>query len=248
MRLQSAVEAVRNDLDREPDAAISAECPPLPDGITAHARVRELERELRLMGPINPLALEEFEALEERHHFLESQLEDVRSTRRDLSRVIKAIDGEIVTVFASAFADVASNFESLFSPLFPGGQGSLRLTEPEHLLDTGIEVEARPSGKNVRKLSLLSGGERSLTAGVLVRGLPQPTVALLRDGRGRGRARRREPAPLPRPRARVPRGGQLLIVSHQKRTMEAADCLFGVTMQPGGSSKVVSEKAALHTP
>ena len=147
LRLESAVEALRNDLDREPDAAIAAECPPLPEGITPHARVRELERELRLMGPINPLALEEFEALEERHRFLESQLEDVRSTRRDLSRVIKAIDGEIVSVFASAFADVASNFESLFSTLFPGGQGGLRLTDPEHLLDTGIEVEGAALGQ-----------------------------------------------------------------------------------------------------
>ncbi len=249
LRLQSAVEAVRNDLDREPDAAISAECPPLPDGITAHARVRELERELRLMGPINPLALEEFEALEERHHFLESQLEDVRSTRRDLSRVIKAIDGEIVTVFASAFADVASNFESLFSTLFPGGQGSLRLTEPEHLLDTGIEVEARPSGKNVRKLSLLSGGERSLTALAFLfavfRSRPSPFYVMDEVEAALDDVNLHRFLDLVH---EFREEAQLLIVSHQKRTMEAADCLFGVTMQPGGSSKVVSEKAALHTP
>src|SRR6185503_13127305 len=94
----------------------------------------------------------------------ESQLEDVKSTRRDLAKVIKAIDAEIVNVVASAFADVAQNFANLFETLFPGGRGRLRLTEPDNLLDTGIEVEARPSGKNVRKLSLLSGGERSLTA------------------------------------------------------------------------------------
>ncbi len=200
------------------------------------------------MGPINPLALEEFEALEERHHFLESQLEDVRSTRRDLSRVIKAIDGEIVTVFASAFADVASNFESLFSTLFPGGQGSLRLTEPEHLLDTGIEVEARPSGKNVRKLSLLSGGERSLTALAFLfavfRSRPSPFYVMDEVEAALDDVNLHRFLDLVH---EFREEAQLLIVSHQKRTMEAADCLFGVTMQPGGSSKVVSEKAALRT-
>ena len=246
LRLESAVEAVRNELDREPEAAIAAECPPLPEGVTPHARVRELERELRLMGPINPLALEEFEALEERHRFLESQLEDVRSTRRDLSRVIKAIDGEIVSVFASAFADVASNFESLFSTLFPGGQGALRLTDPEHLLDTGIEVEARPSGKNVRKLTLLSGGERSLTALAFLfavfRSRPSPFYVMDEVEAALDDVNLHRFLDLVH---EFREEAQLLIVSHQKRTMEAADCLFGVTMQPGGSSRVVSEKAAL---
>ena len=116
------------------------------------------------MGPINPLALEEHTALLERHQFLEDQLDDVRSARRELAKVIRAVDAEIVEVFRAAYADVADNFENLFATLFPGGQGRLRLTDPDHLLETGIEVEARPSGKNVRRLSLLSGGERSLTA------------------------------------------------------------------------------------
>jgi chromosome segregation protein len=248
LRLESAVASVRNDLDREPEVAIETLCPPLPEGVTAHARVRELERELRLMGPINPLALEEFEALEERHRFLEAQLEDVRSTRRDLSRVIRAIDGEIVTVFASAFADVASNFESLFSTLFPGGQGSLRLTDPEHLLDTGIEVEARPSGKNVRKLSLLSGGERSLTALAFLfavfRSRPSPFYVMDEVEAALDDVNLHRFLDLVH---EFREEAQLLIVSHQKRTMEAADCLFGVTMQPGGSSKVVSERASLRT-
>ncbi len=248
LRLESAVETVRHDLDREPEAAVAAPCPPLLEGVTAHARVRELERELRLMGPINPLALEEFEALEERHRFLESQLEDVRSTRRDLSRVIKAIDGEIVSVFVSAFADVASNFESLFSTLFPGGQGGLRLTDADNLLDTGIEVEARPSGKNVRKLSLLSGGERSLTALAFLfavfRSRPSPFYVMDEVEAALDDVNLHRFLDLVR---EFREEAQLLIVSHQKRTMEAADCLFGVTMQPGGSSKVVSEKASLHT-
>jgi chromosome segregation protein len=116
------------------------------------------------MGPINPLALEEWAALQERHQFLEAQLEDVRSTRRELQRVIRSVDAEIQTVFASAFADVSENFSALFETLFPGGAGRLVLTAPDDLLGTGIEVEAKPSGKNVKKLSLLSGGERSLTA------------------------------------------------------------------------------------
>ena len=164
LRLEAATETLRHDLDTEPDVAIAAECPPLPEGVTAGARVRELERELRIMGPINPLALQEFEELQQRHTFLEGQLEDIRQTRRELSKVIRAVDEEIVKVFSAAFADVSQNFTLLFETLFPGGQGRLRLTDPNNLLETGIEIEAKPSGKNVRKLSLLSGGERSLTA------------------------------------------------------------------------------------
>ena len=243
MRLENAVEALRRDLDTEPDAAMAAPAPELPEGVKAPVRVRELERDLRLMGPINPLALEEFQALQERHEFIENQLEDVRTSRRDLSKVIRAIDAEIVSVFSSAFAEVSQNYTQLFEMLFPGGKGRLKLTDPENLLTTGIEVEARPSGKNVRKLSLLSGGERSLTAlaylFAVFRARPSPfyvmdeVEAALDDvnlSRFLGLVHEfRDDA-------------QLIIVSHQKRTMEAADCLYGVTMQPGGSSKVVSEK------
>jgi chromosome segregation protein len=207
--------------------------------------VRELERELRSLGPINPLALEEFEVLQERHTFLEGQLDDVRQSRRELSKVIRAIDEEIVRVFAAAFADVAANFEHLFQTLFPGGMGRLTLTDPTNLLDTGVEVEARPSGKNVKKLSLLSGGERSLTAlaylFAVFRSRPSPFYVMdeveaalddvnLHRFLGLVEEFRQD--------------AQLLIVSHQKRTMEAADCLYGVSMQPGGSSKVVSEKVS----
>jgi chromosome segregation protein len=197
-----------------------------------------------LMGPINPLALEEFTALQERHAFLEEQLEDVKTTRRELTRVIKAVDTEIQTVFAQAFADVSVNFSELFGLLFPGGVGSLVLTNPDDLLNTGIEVEAKPSGKNVKKLSLLSGGERSLTAlaylFAVFRSRPSPFYVMdeveaalddvnLHRFLGLIHEFRNE--------------AQLLVVSHQKRTMEAADCLLGITMQPGGSSKVIVEKA-----
>jgi chromosome segregation protein len=245
MRLEAAIETLRRELDAEPEQAEAAELPALPEGATAAGRVRELERELRLLGPINPLALEEFNELQERHRFLEEQLDDVRTTRRELLRVIKAVDHEIQSVFAAAFADVSANFTQLFSTLFPGGTGRLVLTHPDDLLSTGIEIEAKPSGKNVKKLSLLSGGERSLTAlaylFAVFRSRPSPFYVMdeveaalddvnLHRFLGLVSEFRRE--------------AQLLIVSHQKRTMEAADCLLGVTMQPGGSSKVVTERVS----
>jgi chromosome segregation protein len=217
----------------------------VPEGSTAAGRVRDLERELRLLGPINPLALEEFTALQERHGFLEEQLEDVRTTRRDLLRVIRAVDGEIQQVFAAAYADVADNFMQLFATLFPGGSGRLLLTTPEDLLNTGIEVEAKPSGKNVKKLSLLSGGERSLTALAFLfavfRSRPSPFYVMDEVEAALDDVNLHRFLDLV---AEFRDEAQLVIVSHQKRTMEAADCLFGVTMAPGGSSKVVSEKVS----
>ncbi|MGI9645752.1 MAG: chromosome segregation protein SMC, partial [Ilumatobacteraceae bacterium] len=245
LRLETAVETVRRELDIEPATAEAAELPELPDGASPAGRVRELERELRLLGPINPLALEEFNELQTRHQFLEEQLEDVRSTRRELTRVIAAVDAEIQNVFAAAFADVSENFTELFGLLFPGGVGKLRLTNPDNLLDTGIDIEAKPSGKNVKKLSLLSGGERSLTAlaylFAVFRSRPSPfylmdeVEAALDDinlHRFLGLV------------AEFRKDAQLIIVSHQKRTMEAGDILLGVSMQPGGSSKVVSERVS----
>jgi chromosome segregation protein len=243
LRLEAAIDTLRRELDIEPAVAEAAPLPVLPDGATPAGRVRELERELRLLGPINPLALEEFNELQTRHTFLEEQLDDVRSTRRELSRVIAAIDAEIQNVFASAFHDVAANFTELFGLLFPGGVGTLKLTAPDDLLNTGIEVEAKPSGKNVKKLSLLSGGERSLTAlaylFAVFRSRPSPFYVMdeveaalddvnLHRFLGLIKEFRKD--------------AQLIVVSHQKRTMEAGDCLLGVSMQPGGSSKVVTER------
>jgi chromosome segregation protein len=246
LRIETAVEALRRDLEVEPDLAMATPAPELPEQTTPVARVRELERELRLMGPINPLALEEYGALQERHGFLEGQLEDVKASRRELAKVIKAVDGEIVNVFAAAFADVAQNFAQLFETLFPGGAGQLRLTEPDNLLDTGIELEAKPSGKNVKKLSLLSGGERSLTAlaylFAVFRARPSPFYVMDEVEAALDDVNLHRFLDLVH---EFRREAQLVIVSHQKRTMEAADCLYGVTMEPGGSSKVLSEKVTV---
>ncbi len=243
LRLETAVEALRRDFDCDPARAMATDCPELADGVTPAGRARELERELRLMGPINPLALEEYDGLRERHDFLQQQLDDVKRTRRELGKVIRAVDEEIVNVFAAAYADVADNFQKLFGTLFPGGAGKLMLTRPDNLLETGIEIEAKPSGKNVKKLSLLSGGERSLTALAFLfavfRSRPSPfyvmdeVEAALDDvnlHRFLGLVHEFQAE------------AQLIIVSHQKRTMEAADCLYGVTMKPGGSSALVGER------
>jgi Fe-S cluster assembly ATPase SufC len=187
--------------------------------------------------------MEELSELSERHQFLESQVEDVRKAQRELRQVIRTLDEEIMHVFDSAFADVNEHFSNLITSLFPGGTGRLSLTDPENLLDTGVEVEVRPAGRNVRRLSLLSGGERSLVAMAYLfavfRSRPSPfylmdeVEAALDD------------VNLMRFLALVNEfreEAQLIIVSHQKRTMEAADALYGVTMAPGGSSKVVSQK------
>jgi chromosome segregation protein len=242
-RLQVLIDRIRTDHNTAPDVAVSAPCPELPDGLTPARRTEMLESELDIMGPVNPLALEEFQELQERHSFLQGQLDDIRSTRRELQRVITSIDEEIVSVFASAFADVSVNFAQLFETLFPGGVGSISLTTPDDLLHTGIEISAKPSGKNVKKLSLLSGGERTLTALAFLfavfRSRPSPfyvmdeVEAALDD------------VNLHRFLSLVEEfraDAQLLLVSHQKRTMEAADCLYGVSMKGGGSSRVVSEK------
>jgi chromosome segregation protein len=242
--LETAIETVRRDLEVEPEVAVEAPEPSVPEGSTPSTRMRELDRELRLMGPINPLALEEFNELQQRHNFLEEQLEDVRVSRRELSRVITAIDNEIQTVFASAFADVSANFTQLFATLFPGGAGKLTLTVPDDMLNTGIEVEAKPSGKNVKKLSLLSGGERSLTALAFLfavfRSRPSPFYVMDEVEAALDDVNLHRFLGLI---AEFRKEAQLLIVSHQKRTMEAGDCLVGVSMQPGGSSKVVTERA-----
>ena len=243
--LQGAVERLRDTHGLSPHQAAEAPLPELPDGLDAEQQANQLAAELEIMGPVNPLALAEYDELFERHELLSGQMDDIRAARRDLNRVIRSIDGEIRTVFSSAFVDVAANFEVLFEALFPGGEGRLSLTDPDDLLDTGIEISAKPSGKNVKRLSLLSGGERTLAALAFLfavfRSRPSPfyvmdeVEAALDD------------VNLHRFLKLVDEfraDAQLVIVTHQKRTMEAADCLQGVSMKPGGSSMVVSERVS----
>ena len=244
-KLQTLVESLRTEHKVTPDVAVSAPCPSLEYGVDSARRIEQLQRELEIMGPINPLATEECRELQERHEFLQEQLADIAATRRELTKVIASIDDDIVTIFASAFADVSTNFEKLFEILFPGGRGAIRLTAPDDLLNTGIDVSAKPGGKNVRKLSLLSGGERSLTALAFLFAVfmsrPSPFYVL-------------DEVEVALDDVNLHRflnlvdefraDAQLVLVSHQKRTMEIADCLYGVSMKPGGSSTVVSEKAA----
>ncbi len=206
-------------------------------------RLRTAERELAVLGRINPLALEEFDALEERHRFLSEQFDDLKRTRADLADIISEVDERVQQVFAEAYEDVASAFERVFARLFPGGEGRLILTEPGDWLTTGIDVEARPPGKKVKRLSLLSGGERSLVAVAFLVSLfvarPSPfyildevEAALDETNLGRLLGIYEE----------LRANSQLLIITHQKRTMEIADALYGVTMRGDGVSAVISQR------
>jgi chromosome segregation protein len=206
-------------------------------------RAKTAERQLNTLGKVNPLALEEFAALEERHAFLTSQLEDLKKTRRDLLTVIKEVDERVEQVFAAAYEDTAREFERIFSRLFPGGEGRLSLTEPDDMLATGVEVEARPPGKKVKRLSLLSGGERSLVAvAILVavfRARPSPFYVLdeveaaLDDTNTQRLLTILE---------ELRESSQLIIITHQKRTMEGADALYGVSMRGDGVTHVISQR------
>ncbi|MFE2055573.1 chromosome segregation SMC family protein [Streptomyces sp. NPDC059446] len=206
-------------------------------------RLKAAERAYQQLGKVNPLALEEFSALEERHKFLSEQLEDLKKTRADLMQVVKEVDERVEQVFTEAFRDTAREFEGVFSRLFPGGEGRLVLTDPDNMLTTGLDVEARPPGKKVKRLSLLSGGERSLTAVALLvsifKARPSPfyvmdeVEAALDDTNLQRLIRIME---------ELQESSQLIVITHQKRTMEVADALYGVSMQGDGVSKVISQR------
>ena len=209
-------------------------------------RLRAAERALSMLGKVNPLALEEFSAMEERHKFLTEQLEDLKKTRKDLLDIVREVDSRVEQVFTEAYADVSRAFDSTFARLFPGGEGRLVLTEPDDMLNTGIEVEARPPGKKVKRLSLLSGGERSLVAVAflvaLFKARPSPfyildEVEAALDDTNLGR--------LLEIYEELRENSQLLVITHQKRTMEVGDALYGVTMRGDGVSAVISQRLAL---
>ncbi|MBO1031766.1 chromosome segregation protein SMC [Tessaracoccus sp. SD287] len=231
--------------DGRPVAADDEDKPePVPyDREAQQKRLRTAERNLQVLGRVNPLALEEFDAMQERHAFLAEQLEDLNKTRKDLVDIIAEVDRRVEEVFALAYADVEQTFGHVFSRLFPGGEGRLILTEPGQWLTTGVDVEARPAGKKVKRLSLLSGGERSLVAVAFLVSLfmarPSPfyildEVEAALDDTNLGR--------LLGIYEELRERSQLLVITHQKRTMEIADALYGVTMRGDGVSTVVSQR------
>jgi chromosome segregation protein len=228
------------------DAAGEKETEPDPtpyDREEQTKRLRTAERALAMLGKVNPLALEEFSALEERHHYLTEQLEDLKATRKDLLDIVREVDARVEQVFTEAYADVSAAFDQTFSRLFPGGEGRLVLTDPDDMLATGVEVEARPPGKKVKRLSLLSGGERSLVAVAflvaLFKARPSPfyildEVEAALDDTNLGR--------LLEIYEELRESSQLLVITHQKRTMEVGDALYGVTMRGDGVSTVISQR------
>jgi chromosome segregation protein len=206
-------------------------------------RLREAERVLERLGRVNPLALEEFAALEQRHKFLTEQLADLTQTRKDLLQIIEDLDEKMKVIFEDAFNDTRKAFETVFPVLFPGGTGSIFLTDPENMLTTGIEVNVKPVGKRIERLSLLSGGERSLAAVALLiaifKARPSPfyvmdEVEAALDDANLGR--------LLQIFQDLRENSQLIIVTHQKRTMEIADALYGVSMRQDGVSAVVGQR------
>lgn len=206
-------------------------------------RLAEAERKLAQLGRVNPLALEEFAALEQRHAFLTEQLADLTQTRQDLLTIIADLDERMQTIFASAFEDTKEAFGQVFPLLFPGGTGSISLTDPDNMLTTGIEVSVRPVGKKIERLSLLSGGERSLAAVALLvaifKARPSPfyildEVEAALDDANLGR--------LLTVFEQLRESSQLLVITHQKRTMEIADALYGVSMRQDGVSAVVGQR------
>lgn len=223
-----------------------ADEPPEPSAFVREEqekRLRRAERGLSALGRVNPLALEEFAALEERHKFLTTQVEDLRRSKVDLLDIVREVDERVEQVFSEAFADTAVQFERVFSRLFPGGEGRLTLTDPDNMLTTGIEVEARPPGKKVKRLSLLSGGERSLVAVALLvsifKARPSPfyimdEVEAALDDTNLGR--------LITLFEELRDSSQLIVITHQKRTMEVADALYGVSMRGDGVTTVVSQR------
>ncbi|MEG8036022.1 AAA family ATPase [Sphingomonas sp. LR61] len=212
-------------------------------------RLQAAERDLGRLGKVNPLALEEFQALEQRHAFLAEQLEDLQKTRTDLMTIIDELDTKMQTIFESAFNDTKDAFDVIFPILFPGGSGSINLTDPTDLLGTGIDVQVKPAGKKIDRLTLLSGGERSLAAVALLVAIftarPSPfyimdEVEAALDDANLGR--------LLTVFERLRESSQLIVITHQKRTMEIADALYGVSMRQDGVSAVVGQRVQKREP
>jgi chromosome segregation protein len=239
----SELETAEYEQARERGEQVTAPAPMPFDRATQERRAKKAERELNELGRVNPLALEEFAALEERYNFLSTQLEDVKAARKDLLDVIADVDDRILQVFAEAYADVEREFREVFSALFPGGEGRLLLTDPDDMLTTGIEVEARPPGKKIKRLSLLSGGEKSLTAVAMLvaifRARPSPFYVMDEVEAALDDVNLRRLLGL---FEQLRSQSQLIVITHQKPTMEVADALYGVTMRDDGITAVISQR------
>ncbi|ULE33152.1 chromosome segregation protein SMC [Mycobacterium sp. IDR2000157661] len=237
------LEMAEYDQARERGEQVTAPVPMPFDRPTQERRAKKAERELNELGRVNPLALEEFAALEERYNFLSTQLEDVKAARKDLLDVIDDVDARILQVFTEAYTDVEREFTQVFSTLFPGGEGRLLLTNPEDMLTTGIEVEARPPGKKIKRLSLLSGGEKSLTAVAMLvaifRARPSPFYVMDEVEAALDDVNLRRLISL---FEQLRERSQLIVITHQKPTMEVADALYGVTMRDDGITAVISQR------
>jgi len=246
-RVASLVQRARDEFQMSPEEALEAVRPDPEEADELARRAATLDRRLGLLGRVNPIAMEQYQGLVDRHTFLSDQVNDLKRSRRDLTSVVAEVDQKIVEIFGAAFQDVAREFNGVFARLFPGGEGRMVLTDPDDLLNSGVDVEARPAGKRVKRVSLLSGGERSLVAVALLfsvfRARPSPFYLLDEV----------EPAlddvnlhRFLEIAAEFRERSQLLIVTHQKRTMEIADVLYGISMAGEGVSKVICER--LETP
>ncbi|HWC33153.1 MAG TPA: AAA family ATPase, partial [Actinomycetota bacterium] len=243
-RIADAERAVAEGHRRDPAEAVAA----LDEADTPAELSRRADlvaRRLQLLGRVNLVAADEYRALQERHDFLKREIEDVQQARRDLQHVIRDVDRKIVEIFDTAFRDVAAEFERTFATLFPEGEGKLVLTDPENLLATGVEIEARPGRKRVKRLSLLSGGERALTAlaflFAIFRARPSPFYLLDEVEAALDDVNLHRFIQLVKGFAET---SQVIVVTHQKRTMEAADVLYGVSMGRDGSSSVISQRVS----
>lgn len=243
LRIEQALEQAMDQLGMS-SAQLLAEAPGEDfDRDLAARELKQAEKSLRSLGKVNPLALEEYAALEERHRFLATQLDDVEKARDDLDGVIKDVDDTILTLFTEAWNDVEDEFPRVFDTLFPGGAGRLVLTDPDDMLTTGIEVEARPPGKKVKRLSLLSGGEKSLTALALLvaifRARPSPFYVMDEVEAALDDVNLRRLIAL---FEELREDSQLIVITHQKPTMDVANVLYGVTMRGDGVTRVISQR------
>ena len=245
IRMESSAERLRRDADASVDEALAAPRPELDERVDPKSRLESLEADLRRMGPINPLAAAEYEELASEVALLDDQLTDLSESRTELRKVIAALDEEMASLFMDAFEEISALYQENFTQVFPGGRGRLRLVDPDHPLESGVEVEAQPHGKKVGRLALLSGGERSLAALAFLfavfRARPSPfyildEVEAALDDANLHRFLRLVDT--------LRSSAQLVIITHQQQTMEAADMLYGVTMEPGESSKVLARRMA----